>query len=1313
MKNNISSNIMNHSSLENLSKQELLNIIRKLIRHDDTTIGRRQPIPTPRRSVKKMVEDYEQRVAPVAAPRTKRPVAPVAAPKTKRPVAAPRTNIPVQISRKPVPLPRTFISKKNKALKGFTKSYEINIKNNKDPLMQLQNTRKAMAIHIENMLASMKGIKFLETLRVTFEKTTGREERIIKTAYFNSQPQTVTNEAQIEPALTLAAQEILNIIAIWISEGSGWTIMAVENHFLNLVKYVPMKGSSYIQLPHELRNSAKGLLNIKNEDNECFRWCHIRHLNPQEKNPQRIKKSDKAFIKNLDYSGIEFPVSAKQYNKIEKQNNIRINVFGYESKQKYPIYVSKEKHEDCMNLLIITEDKKNHYVLIKDFNKFMYDQTKHKDRKYFCMYCLHCCSSEETLTNHKETCIEINGTQAIKMPTKDNNILKFNNYHRQQPVPFVIYADFEAITEKIHGCQPNTDKSYTEAYQKHTDCGYGYKVVCCYDDKYTKPAQIYRGEKSVFKFMEAMLEEVRYCKNVVKYKFNKPLVMTKNDEEEFKKANKCHICDKEYTKSDVRVRDHCHATGKYRGSAHQDCNLKLRLNTLDMKIPVIFHNLRGYDSHFIMQEIGAIVEKHQYTNKKGEKCKMNINAIPNNMEKYMAFMLGNHLTFIDSFQFMSSSLENLVKNITKCGKCDTCKPGKCIKRHVNNKGKIIQHKTSFPCGKCINCENINKVCITPNYDNLKYTKKAFQKDKLNLVSQKGVYPYDFMDSFDKFNEKLPQKEEFYSILNDEHISDEDYKHAQNVWNTFDLKNMGGYHDLYLKSDILLLADVFENFRKTCLEYYKLDPCHYFTSPGLSWDAMLKMTDIKLELMTDIDMFQFIEKGMRGGTSYIANRYGKANNEYMKTYDKKAPTKYIMYLDANNLYGWAMSQYLPTGGFRWMTKKQINKIDLAKYKEDSNKGLILEVDLEYPKELHDLHNDYPLAPEKIKVHKDILSDYCQKIADKFKVSAGLVHKLIPTLSNKEKYVLHYRNLQLYTELGLKLTQVHRVLEFNQSAWLKQYIDFNTEKRTNAKNAFEKDFFKLMNNSVFGKTMENIRKRVDVRLVTDEKKLLKIVSKPTYVSSKIFNENLVAVHKIKETLTLNRPAYIGMCILDLSKTLMYDFHYNYIKQKYGSKAKLLFTDTDSLTYEIEADDVYQDFWNDKDKFDNSDYPEDSPYFNKENKKVIGKFKDEVAGMPITEFVGLRSKMYSYAKDNDKVGKTAKGIKKNIIKNSIKHENYKNVLFNDEQMHHNMKTIRSNLHQIGSYELNKVSLSCFDDKRYIHNNGMTSYAYGHYRI
>ena len=332
-----------------------------------------------------------------------------------------------------------------------------------------------------------------------------------------------------------------------------------------------------------------------------------------------------------------------------------------------------------------------------------------------------------------------------------------------------------------------------------------------------------------------------------------------------------------------------------------------------------------------------------------------------------------------------------------------------------------------------------------------------------------------------------------------------------------------------------------------------------------------------------------------------------------------------------------------------------------------------MDLEYPQELHDLHNNYPVAPEKAKVSKNMLSMYCKKIAKKYKISIGQVNKLIPTLKDKKEYVLHYHNLQLYLDLGLKIKKVHRVLEFDQSPWLMQYIDFNTEKRKHAKNSFE-NLFKLMNNSVFSKTMENLRKRVDVRLVTNERELLKLTSKPT----------------------LNRPAYVGMCIVDLSKTLMYDFHYNYIKNKCGDRARLLFTDTDSLTYEIETEDVYQDVWYDKDKFDNSNYPENSPYHDKTNKEVIGKFKDEAASIPIVEFVGLKSKMYIYIKNDEKGRKTAKGIKKNVIKNDLKHEDYKNVLLNNKQLHHKMKTIRSQEHQLGSHEMNKISLSCFDDKR-----------------
>ena len=415
-------------------------------------------------------------------------------------------------------------------------------------------------------------------------------------------------------------------------------------------------------------------------------------------------------------------------------------------------------------------------------------------------------------------------------------------------------------------------------------------------------------------------------------------------------------------------------------------------------------------------------------------------------------------------------------------------------------------------------------------------------------------------------------------------------------------------------------------------HYRLDPCHYMTSPGLAWDAMLKMTKTELELISEIDMQLFIEKGLRGGISYIAHRHGKANNKYMRDYSPQKEDSYLMYLDANNLYGWAMSQPLPTGNFKWLNPEIVN---LGNYGGEGSphpsKGLFLEVDLEYPEELHHLHNDYPCAPEKIVVTNEMLSDYSSQIKKQHQISSGKVSKLVTTLRDKEKYVLHYQNLKLYSRSGLKLKKIHRALEFSQSKWLKRYIDFNTEMRKNAKNSFEKDFFKLMNNSVFGKTMENVRKRTNIELVTNETRFKKLTAKPTYVSSKIFVENLVGVHTKKERLLLDKPSYVGMCLLDLSKTLMYDFHYSYIRKKYPD-CQLLFTDTDSLFYHIKTErDIYQEFWVDKNLFDNSDYPKSSKFFFGENKKVIGKFKDEAAGKPILEFVGLKSKMYSYITDN----------------------------------------------------------------------------------
>jgi hypothetical protein len=407
----------------------------------------------------------------------------------------------------------------------------------------------------------------------------------------------------------------------------------------------------------------------------------------------------------------------------------------------------------------------------------------------------------------------------------------------------------------------------------------------------------------------------------------------------------------------------------------------------------------------------------------------------------------------------------------------------------------------------------------------------------------------------------------------------------------------------------------------------------------------------------------------------------------------------MYLDANNLYGWAMEQYLPTGEFRWLTENDINQFNLTDVSDENDKGYILEVDLEYPEYLHDDHNDLPFCP----VHEAPF-DAKEK-------------KLLTTLTNKEKYVVHYRYLKHAVKNGLKVVKVHKILEFNQSNWLRIYIQKNTSLRACAKNEFEKNFYKLMNNSVYGKTMENVRKRVNVQLKNKwdgRYGVEALISKPTFKSCTIFNDDLVAIESRLTDITINKPIYIGLCVLDISKILLYDFHYQYMKKKFAKNCKLLYTDTDSLIYEIICDDIYEVMKQDLNLFDTSDYPVDNVYnMPLVNKKVVGLMKDECNGKIITEFVGLRSKMYSLRVEGKDFIKKVKGVKSHVVKNTITFDHFKNCLFNDTQEIREQRTITSKFHKIYTEKQTKLALSPFDNKRYLLGKNTDTLAWGHKNI
>ena len=1088
------------------------------------------------------------------------------------------------------------------AFKNYTNQYVIyNTIANYGPLAFLTDAKPAI-INIFNSNRNIKTILYLYCLMVRQEP--GGLPTIKEFAFHSKGLKLVlegTDESDLYNEMVEEIEE--EIQKVQEAEGSGWQFLKVIKLVLHTTRWEPLYGSSYIKLDPYLANK-KAIINMKNEDDKCFMWSVLRALYPKDKNAERIDNELKSKQNIINMKGICYPVSLQAVDRFEHLNpNISISILGYNKENLvHPIRISKYTGcEHDITLLLLKEaikkengeiEEKTHYTLIKNISALIASQiNNHKGTRHICLNCFNSFKTPKALETHKNYCYE-NESVKINIPPP-GTFLRFKNFLHSEKAPFAIYADFESLIKPMDNCNPDPNKSYTKKYQKHEPISFSYyinsSIVGVFKPvlrKYTKTKPEDADAMDVFiKWLE---EDVKAIANIKP----KQMIFTEEDEKQFNKASDCWICG-EYLGND-RVRDHCHFTGRYRGPAHNNCNLKYRKPKI---ISVFFHNLSGYDSHLFIKKLGTPDKKE------------NIDCIPNNEEKYISFsktiITGQYtnkkgeikdktfkIVFKDSLKFMSSSLGALVNNLPK--------------------------------------------------DAFKNLLKYFTPKQAEILKQKGFYPYEYMNSEEKFNDtNLPPREAFYSKLSGKGISNKDYKHALNVWNTFKMKTFKEYHELYNITDVLLLADVFENFRDICLKIYGLDPVHYFTAPGLAWDACLKITGIDLELLSDPDMLLMFEKGIRGGISIISNRYGEANNKYMgQGFNKNKTSKYLMYLDANNLYGCAMSEKLPTHGFKWLTGGEIEKI--YENRHNLNKmPCILEVNLEYPENLYDLHNDYPLCPEKVKCKNE-------------------VEKLIPNLRDKKKYVLHYKNLTQCLDMGLKIKNIHRGIKFVESEWMKPYIDKNTNLRAKAKNNFEKDFYKLMNNSVFGKTMENIRNRVDVKLVNTEEKLRKLVAKPNFKGRKIFNENLVSVHMKKTSLTMNKPVYLGMCILDLSKTIMYDFHYQYIKSKYGDKAKLLFSDTDSLMYEIQTEDFYKDIAGDvKNKFDTSDYPENHPSGipTGENKKVLGKMKDEAAGKIIKEFVGLRAKLYSYKMyEGEEEIKKCKGIKKQVVESSITHENYK---------------------------------------------------------
>ena len=599
----------------------------------------------------------------------------------------------------------------------------------------------------------------------------------------------------------------------------------INFHQLNLTR-----ASSYLPLPDRLARK-KAIISPKNEnDEECSKYSIIAVLHHKEIkfNPERISNLIK-FEDNYDWTGLDFSTRIDGFREFEKKNNIGIHVLGINEKDIYILRRCNYRPGQKVAILLpITDGEKRHYTAVKSLSRLLRSSnSKHKCKQHFCLIFLQGFGLEESRDKHLEYCLD-NEAVKVEMPP-ENLFVEFHDGQYQFKVPYAMYADFESILQPMEETIINPEGSYTKDIRKHIPSGFCIYSKLAYGEV-RNPLKLYRGEDCVEKFCDHIKEEARRLYHMFPEKPMEPL--TNKQWKRYKRASKCHICYKPFEDKNAKVRDHCHYTGKYRGPTHMLCNLRYKVPSY---ILVILHNLSGYDAHLFIRELGKKTD--------------DIGVIAKNKEDYITFLVnvmvdkykdkkGNEkdktieLRFINNFKFMASSLDSLTNNLVKGGR------------------------------KLIGFED-------------------YSEEQYMLLVRKKIYPYEYMSSWDKFTEsQLPPKKAFCSNLNMSNVSDDDYQHVQKVWSTFSIRDLGEYHDLCLKTDVILLANVFEAFRDTCLEHYKLDPAHFYTSPCLAWKACLKKTGVRLELLTDPDMLLMFERGIRDGITQAVHGYAKTNNEYM-------------------------------------------------------------------------------------------------------------------------------------------------------------------------------------------------------------------------------------------------------------------------------------------------------------------------------------------------------------------------------------------------------------------------------------------------
>jgi hypothetical protein len=1125
------------------------------------------------------------------------------------------------------------------------------------------------------------------------------------------------------------------------------------------------RARGHIKLPSFLAN-RQTFINVKNRDDRCFLYALEALYHKRAGSIVHRDRPSSYAEHHFDFSECNWPVRPCDLPAFERVNaglNIAIDVFGLCDESPVVLHRSANRDDDATRyqLLVITRDRDDeqtdfHYVAITDFDAFVGLRThRHGRARPICRRCFADFDSDVGLNDHLDWCEKRSNEQSTVLPPPSRAQRYFRDHANTVRKPFVVYADFESFNAVLPVDQ-SAPPSIACRQTRHIAASFATHLVCAadsslnrtftrrYESRVMDPVDDSVNESIGREFMAHMRELAGHVQTLIDERFSfepdlagdcpqsddcmvcrLPIengfdrgwrLSCRRAKEEFASDKDYYAWRRrmksiddddelqadcfEYNRARVPYHDPSIETNNIRGSCHKFCS---RVVAHYGRLPVIFHNLSHYDAFHIIKALDSREFEH-------------FSAIPLQGEAFLSFNVDG-LAFLDSFKFMSASLDRLVKQKAK-GPLDI----------------------AFP----LFSRWLRSWCSEPD-------RPAYSEELLRMCCQKGEFPYDWFSHPSKLDDtSLPAIEHWRSVIHQKDCSPADHQTAVSMWDALHCRTFADYHDFYLMQDVLLMSDVFEDFRRICQSEAGLEPFSFVSLPSFCFSKMLRggpqqvvdgavrPFEIQIFDNSQRDMYEFAEQSVRGGVSICPGRYAKANHKFLADFDRSQPSKFISYLDANNLYAVAMMRELPIGDYEWIDPGLVRCDGLTaaeavfKDGEDEAYGYFVEVDGDFPEEKHDYLSDFPVAPERRAVIDTELSPWTQSaLASLSTESRKMKHdhrteKLLCTLTPRTRYKLHYQNLQLYTRLGFRVTHIHRILRFRQSKWLSGYIESNNAKRKAATSDFEKDFYKLCNNSVYGKFLQDNRQFTEVCVVRDSSS--RKTHEPTIGTIRDFrivNENLVLAIQQKPNQMLDSPNLVGSSILEFSKNHMYEFYYDVIKEKFwGSKSRLIFSDTDSLCIEFHSQDLMADFDRHKllDELDLSDFPDNEDYYghnyhSDRNKKVVGKFKDEMAhgvgSAYITEVVALKSKMYSCLKSDGGQKAVIKGVKPSVKRDHLRHEVYKSAL-NIEEFRFEPQDNYGINHSdfcLWTTKKRKVTVSPLDSKVF-QVDSMHSLPYGHYK-